>query len=297
MPVDNFRVFSTEKELQCLNLREDFPETSFKELQYEEVIFIDECDENDRELKPLMINFDSVFVNVEDARRSIEDSQTISAKTDISTSEIDPLFLEQTLNPKESISVLEKTLSSNVFKVSAKSFLPKVVDWSSESIENISNGKIYHKNKYPPVLVCEFCGEQFSNKDRVYKFFYHRNQFHTQEVTYKCPLCPKLYWGERELSQHVSVHVGKEHICEYCGITCQRKNDFLRHLLIHEDKKFSCHFCQKRFRRKDHLKIHERIHTNKTPYTCSNCASGFPQKHQLNLHSKKCKPKPELPQN
>ncbi|MCL4152880.1 UNVERIFIED_CONTAM: hypothetical protein GTU68_012973, partial [Idotea baltica] len=192
-----------------------------KQLPYEEVIFVDIINEPDR----LDKSFESVFVNVEQD----QNSQSNSIKNN---NETDPLLVEKKISTQESASILEEKISSNLFKVSAKNILPKVVDWSSGSIESISN-EIPHKKraKYPPVLICEFCGKQFDGKDRVYKFFYHRNQSHTQEIKYTCPVCQKLYWGERELSAHVVSHLGKEFICEFCGVTFQRKNDLLRHQL------------------------------------------------------------------
>ncbi|KAB7493800.1 Zinc finger protein [Armadillidium nasatum] len=145
------------------------------------------------------------------------------------------------------------------------------------------------KIKYPKTLICEFCGEPFIGKDRVYNFFHHRNKSHIQEVKYTCPICNKVYWGERQLCAHISSHAAKDFMCEVCGTAFQRKNDFHRHKLIHNEKKFNCKYCSKLFTRNDNLKIHERIHTGDCIHLCTKCNNGFPQKNQLKLHMKKCK--------
>ncbi|KAL7638126.1 UNVERIFIED_CONTAM: hypothetical protein RMT77_011751 [Armadillidium vulgare] len=231
--------------------------------------------------------FDNFFINI--------DNKVLASQTPLNESspsvhncEDDPLMVEENII-SENCALLKKNLSENNFQISSKNFFPKVVDWSSDSVETISKVAGKNKIKYPKTLVCEFCGEQFIGKDRVYNFFHHRNKNHIQEVKYTCPICNKVYWGERQLCAHISSHAAKDFMCEVCGTAFQRKNDFNRHKLIHNEKKFNCKYCSKSFTRNDNLKIHERIHTGDCIHLCTKCNNGFPQKNQLKLHMKKCK--------
>lgn len=143
--------------------------------------------------------------------------------------------------------------------------------------------------KYPETFTCEFCGKVFKGKERAYQFYYHRNREHTHEIMYKCDICSKQFWGDRELLAHMSGHRDQGHICHICGQKFNAKKNLKAHLLIHLSvREYVCRYCDKRFRRKDHLKVHERIHTGVRPYQCTWCESGYPQKHQLNLHIRSC---------
>ncbi|XP_063585536.1 zinc finger protein 300-like [Penaeus indicus] len=143
--------------------------------------------------------------------------------------------------------------------------------------------------KYPDTFTCEFCGKVFTGKERAYQFYYHRNKEHTHEMLYKCDICSKGFWGDRELLAHMAGHRDPGHICHICGQKFNAKRNLKAHLLIHQPlREHTCRFCDKSFRRKDHLQVHERIHTGERPYQCKWCESGYPQKRQLVLHQRKC---------
>lgn len=145
------------------------------------------------------------------------------------------------------------------------------------------------RTKYPETFTCEFCGKLFTGKERAYQFYYHRNREHLREMIYKCDICAKEFWGDRELLAHIATHTVDGHICHICGQKFNAKKNLKAHLLIHKSVRGNiCRYCDKTFRRKDHLTVHERIHTGIRPYQCQWCDSGYPQKHQLKLHIKKC---------
>ncbi|XP_045581223.2 zinc finger protein 614 [Procambarus clarkii] len=145
------------------------------------------------------------------------------------------------------------------------------------------------RTKYPEVFTCEYCGKVFTGKERAYQFYYHRNREHTHEMVYRCDICSKEFWGDRELLSHMSGHRDQGHICHICGQKFNAKKNLKTHLLTHLSiREYICRYCDKSFRRKDHLTVHERIHTGVRPYQCKWCDSGYPQKHQLKLHIRKC---------
>ncbi|KAK7076297.1 hypothetical protein SK128_014875 [Halocaridina rubra] len=163
---------------------------------------------------------------------------------------------------------------------------------AGESVAN-ENAKGTHssprKRKYPDSFTCEFCGRIFTGKNRAYLFYYHRNKEHTQAMVFRCDICLKDFYGDRELLSHMTTHKDPGHVCHLCGQKLSSSKHLKTHLLIHEtSKQYTCEFCDKTFRRKDHLRVHKRIHTGERPYQCKLCGSAYPQKHQLKLHLKKC---------
>lgn len=168
-----------------------------------------------------------------------------------------------------------------------KKYIPLITVCKSSNLKDQSK-QSKHK-KYPDRFTCEYCTKEFVGKDRTYKYFLHRNRDHTQELVYKCQVCPKSFWGDRELLAHEVTHKNPDHICHVCGQKFKVKKNLDAHILIHfPEKPHSCKVCDKSFKRKDHLKLHERIHSGERPYQCSWCTSAYSQRVQLLSHAKKC---------
>lgn len=214
-------------------------------------------------------------------------------------SEKDPLLLDETLRVQtnkdkcKSEGKIEECDVKAVNRSLRKNFLgilgqQDVLGMNITSEESKLLG-CFKGKKYPETFICEFCGKVFKGKERAYQFYYHRNRDHTHETTFKCDVCSKEFWGDRELLAHRVQHGDQGHICHICGQSFNSNKNLKVHLLIHDPaREHICRYCEKPFRRKDHLTVHERIHTGVRPYQCQWCDSGYPQKHQLKLHIRKC---------
>lgn len=166
-------------------------------------------------------------------------------------------------------------------------YLPLVTVCKSLNLRGESKQSKY--KKYPDSFTCEYCAKEFVGKDRAYQFYLHRNREHTQEMVYKCQVCCKTFWGDRELMAHEVTHKNPGHICHVCGQKFKAKKNLDAHMLTHfPEKPHSCKVCDKAFKRKDHLKLHERIHSGERPYQCEWCTSAYSQRVQLLFHVKKC---------
>lgn len=250
---------------------------------------------------PIDINKD--YNNFVDVRIKWEDK---GAKTDADddpscrvASEKDPLLLDDSFgvqiskNECQSEGTVEECDTKAIKKSLRKNFLGILgqqdllgMNITSEESKLL---RCVKGKKYPETFICEFCGKVFKGKDRAYQFYYHRNREHTHETTFRCDVCSKEFWGDRELLAHRVHHKGEGHICHICGQSFNANKNLKVHLLIHApSREHICRFCDKPFRRKDHLTVHERIHTGVRPYQCQWCDSGYPQKHQLKLHLRKC---------
>ena len=252
--------------------------------------------EHPSEVKVDFNEFVDISVKCEDVIKSITDEGDASCKIVL---EKDPLLLDEspTLHTNESRSTSEgqtqvcdaKSANKNL----RKTFVGILGQQDLLGINALSEQNKYpgcaKGKKYPETFTCEYCGKIFKGKERAYQFYYHRNREHTHEMTFKCDICSKEFWGDRELLMHRTQHKDQGHVCHICGQKFNASKNLKVHLLIHAPtREHVCQYCDKPFRRKDHLTVHERIHTGIRPYQCQWCDSGYPQKHQLKLHIRKC---------
>ena len=240
-----------------------------------------------------------ISINIEDESELIknEDSLTCESSSE-NNGERDPLSFENEVESSMQVVEIDNEKNNIIcksFENNARDCIPKLLMWSHKTIlpsqkddSDITKKKRGRAKKYPDTFTCEFCGKNFTGKDHAYEFYHHRNREHTHEMVYKCHICMKKFWGDRELAAHITIHKSSGHICHICGTKFTAKKNLNKHILIHSDKSFSCEYCNKSFTRKDHLKVHERIHTGFRPYQCEKCDSGFIQKRQLKLHMKNC---------
>lgn len=240
--------------------------------------------------------FVDISVKCEDGVKSIANEDDASCKIVL---EKDPLLLDESLamhtnrNECESEGQPQECDAKSVNRNLRKNFvgileqqdvLGKNILSEQNKFPGCTKGK-----KYPETFTCEFCGKIFKGKERAYMFYYHRNREHTHELTFKCDVCSKEFWGDRELLAHRTQHKDQGHVCHICGQKFNASKNLKVHLLIHvPTREHVCRYCDKSFRRKDHLTVHERIHTGIRPYQCQWCDSGYPQKHQLKLHIRRC---------
>ncbi|XP_045134224.1 zinc finger protein 701-like [Portunus trituberculatus] len=250
---------------------------------------------------PAVINkefsdFVDISVKCEDGVKSITDEDDASCKNVL---EKDPLLLDESTAlhtntdgcgiEGQALDCDTKSVNKGLRKkfvgiLEKQDLLGMNISSEQNRFPESSKGK-----KYPEIFACEFCGKTFKGKERAYQFYYHRNREHTHEMSFKCDVCSKEFWGDRELLAHRTQHKDQGHVCHICGQKFNASKNLKVHLLIHVPiREHVCRYCDKPFRRKDHLIVHERIHTGIRPYQCQWCDSGYPQKHQLKLHIRKC---------
>lgn len=84
---------------------------------------------------------------------------------------------------------------------------------------------------------------------------------HTDENSYRCQYCFKVFKTRWTLSSHVAVHEGR---------------------FQHE-----CSLCHKRFVRKSHYECHVRSHETARPFTCDHCGKSFKEIKHRREHIKR----------
>ncbi|XP_076057793.1 uncharacterized protein LOC143035110 [Oratosquilla oratoria] len=157
---------------------------------------------------------------------------------------------------------------------------------------NKSKGRSVYAQRQPrcsEAFTCDICGVSFTGRTRRQEFSHHMNREHTKEIIFKCPMCHKEFWHQKNLRHHIRSHEQPSKLCSVCNRTFKTQTHLKTHMLTHsEHKAHVCQYCRRSFKRKDHLTVHERLHTGEKPFVCTFCFSAYPQKIQLIKHQKSC---------
>ncbi|XP_036339715.1 gastrula zinc finger protein XlCGF8.2DB-like [Rhagoletis pomonella] len=77
----------------------------------------------------------------------------------------------------------------------------------------------------------------------------------------KCTICPKAFYNNRNLREHMAVHRNvRDKICDVCNKGFTSRKLLRQHKHVHDKKKFVCKICGKRFAQFAGLSGHVKSH-------------------------------------
>lgn len=154
-------------------------------------------------------------------------------------------------------------ISSNIHDNTQTSDINEKPSYQSDtSSPNASGDKLNSK----AFKFCQQCGSHFRTETLLQEHL-AKNHSVVNQISYKCPYCPKICYNRREISEHVTE----------CS------------------SKFECNFCSYKSAFKEQIKVHERNHSILDnayilkPYQCKECSyrtteRGLLFKHTVKTH-------------
>lgn len=111
----------------------------------------------------------------------------------------------------------------------------------------------------------------------------------SQEPTFKCPECDKMFSRKANLESHVNhVHtVERNFECEICGLRVKTKGILRMHKKIHTtnaEDLLPCDMCQKQFKTQNQLTNHKISHSNEKRHKCILCSAQYKRSKELASH-------------
>lgn len=99
----------------------------------------------------------------------------------------------------------------------------------------------------------------------------------TENVSYACPHCPRLFLRKSVLKKHLASHrKQKQFRCLHCPRSFRKKGNLAKHLRSHLRKKtFKCRHCFKLFNYKTELTAHLKTHEEMDMVRCFHCSRNF----------------------
>ena len=106
---------------------------------------------------------------------------------------------------------------------------------------------------------------------------YHHRLKHTEEKTFQCNYCDKMFKLKHQRTLHERFHTGVRPLsCSHCDHKCYDHGSLRMHERTHTNERpYKCSFCDETFRYRSVVKVHERTHTGEKPYNCSFCDLKF----------------------
>ena len=135
---------------------------------------------------------------------------------------------------------------------------------------------------------CPTCGKLFRHKHNLRK----HKQIHVTGRPYVCDICNKGFRQQSVLRTHIKSHMNKtSHVCHICNRVLTSELFLQRHIkLAHTNensrrsKIYSCEICNREFRHKQNLTNHKAIHLDTKPHACVICCKSFKRKSTLYMH-------------
>lgn len=140
--------------------------------------------------------------------------------------------------------------------------------------------EVKHSGKYS----CGSCTKTFSSNKEKNE---HNCGVETEQQTYPCITCGKVFHQECYLKKHVKLHTKqkiKKFVCEVCGKKFHERRILRQHALTHLKRTFGCQICGKKFVRLEVLNNHLMTHTSVKQFKCEECGKTFKVKKNLKIH-------------
>ncbi|XP_055644769.1 zinc finger protein 708-like [Toxorhynchites rutilus septentrionalis] len=143
-----------------------------------------------------------------------------------------------------------------------------------------------HEN--PDKYRCDICGEVYQFLEK-HKFKVHGREAETDDKSYSCEHCGKMFRCETNLKNHIDrVHGVKDVMCGICNKSFSKKAISAHKRSAHSDEMFMCEQCPKMFKTRSGLESHKSEHDVelRKPVKCELCGKEMRRGASLTKHMK-----------
>jgi uncharacterized Zn-finger protein len=134
-------------------------------------------------------------------------------------------------------------------------------------------------------FVCTECEKSYKNRSTL-----ATHQRMHDGTAFACDFCEKRFDLKTALKRHRIAHTfAKPYACDVDG--CEKKFATDSYVLLHKrtvhekvPRKYRCEQCDRACGTLSKLNSHRRAHTGERPYACTECASKFSNKSNLQTH-------------
>ncbi|KAJ8922311.1 hypothetical protein NQ315_004253 [Exocentrus adspersus] len=98
----------------------------------------------------------------------------------------------------------------------------------------------------------------------------------TTKEGFKCDQCQRICATKKLLKKHLLIHTQERTFpCETCGKLFRHKYEVTAHQRSHNKPTFQCDICSRMFIHKSHLNVHRKKHLGEYTAFCEECQIGF----------------------